>query len=90
MSNINEYAKKLSPALYLKLKEAVETGRWLDGKELDDNQKADTLQLIMAYQSLNNDKPQHFSVAKGGEIFMEKKSILQKQFSDDDIHEINL
>lgn len=90
MSNINEYVKKLSPSLYLQLKQAVETGRWLDGKALDDNQKADTLQLIMVYQSLNNDKPQHFSIAKGGEIYMEKKSVLQKQFADDDVHPLNL
>ncbi len=73
MSNINKYAKNLSPSLYLQLKQAVETGKWLDGRALDATQKADSLQLIMAYQSLNNDKPDHFSIAKGGQIFMKKK-----------------
>jgi len=90
MSNISEYAKNLSPSLFLELKQAVETGRWRDGNALNEHQKADTLQLIMAYQSIHNDKPEHFSIAKGGEIFMEKKSVLQKQFSDDDTHPINL
>jgi uncharacterized protein YeaC (DUF1315 family) len=88
--NITEYAKNISPSLYLQLKQSVETGKWSDGKPLNDNQKAESLQLIMAYQSLHNDTPEHFSIAKGGEIFMEKKSVLKKQFSEDDIHNINL
>ncbi|PKG40243.1 YeaC family protein [Psychromonas sp. Urea-02u-13] len=90
MSNITEYAKKLSPSLYSKLKQSVETGRWLDGNPLDEKQKADTLQIIMAYQSLHNDNPDHFSIAKGGEMYMEKKSVLQKRFSQDDIHKLDL
>lgn len=90
MSNITEYAKNLSPSLYKQLKQAVETGKWLDGKALDEKQKASTLQVIMAYQSLYNDKPDHFTVAKGGELHMEKKAILKKQFSNDDIHKLNL
>lgn len=90
MSTISEYAKKLSPALYLQLKEAVETGKWGDGNLLDDQQKANTLQLVMAYQSIHNDKPDHFSIAKGGEIYTEKKSVLQKKFANDDIHKLSL
>ena len=74
----------------MQLKQSVETGKWLDGKPLDDKQKADTLQLIMAYQSLHNDNPDHFSIAKGGEIYMEKKSVLKSRFLKDDIHKLNL
>lgn len=90
MSTISEYAKNLSPSLYLQLKNAVETGKWVDGKPLDDSQKAETLQLIIAYQSLYNDKPDHFSIAKGGDIYMEKKSVLRSQFSEDDVHKLDL
>ena len=90
MSNITEYAKNLSPSLYQQLKQAVETGKWLDGNPLEDKQKADTLQLIMVYQSLYNDKPDHFSIAKGGELYMEKKSVLKKQFSADNIYKLDL
>jgi uncharacterized protein YeaC (DUF1315 family) len=90
MLNITEYARKLSPTLYQQLKQAVETGKWLDGKSLDDKQKEDTLQLIMAYQSLYNDTPEHFSIAKGGDIYMEKKSILKNQFSNNDTHKLDL
>lgn len=90
VSSITEYANKLSPSLYQQLKQAVETGKWLDGNPLTEGQKADTLQLIMAYQSLFNKTPEHFSIAKGGEIHMEKKSVLKKQFSTDDIHKLDL
>jgi len=90
MSNLNKYAKNISPSLYLELKQAVETGRWRDGNALSQAQKDDTLQLVMAYQSLYNNEPEHFSIAKGGEIYMEKKSVLQKQFSDHDIHPLHL
>ena len=90
MSNITEYAKNLSPSLYLKLKQAVETGKWLDGEPLKQQQKDETLQLILIYQSLYNDKPDHFTIAKGGELHMEKKSDLKSQFSDDDTYELNL
>lgn len=90
MSNITEYAKNLSPSLYQQLKQSVETGKWLDGKPLDDQQKSDTLQLVLAYQSLYNENPDHFSIAKGGEIYMEKKSVLKSRFSDDDVHKLDL
>lgn len=90
MSNITEYAKKLSPSLYLQLKQAVETGKWLDGKALNEQQKEDTLKLIMTYQSLYNNKPDHFTIAQGGELYMKKKSDLRKQFSDKDIHKLDL
>lgn len=90
MSNILEYAKNLSPSLYQQLKKAVETGKWLDGNPLKEKQKTDTLQLIMAYQSLYNENPDHFSIAKGGELYMEKKSVLKRQFSEDNIHKLDL
>ncbi len=93
MSNITEYAKKLTPSVYLRLKQSVETGKWEDGQGLSEEQREHTLQLVLAYQSLHNDSPEHFTVAKGGEIYMEKKSVLKSQFSepyDDDLHQINL
>lgn len=93
MSNVTELAKNISPAIYQSLVIRVETGRWEDGKKLTDKQKSESLQLVLAYQSLFNDTPDHFTIAKGGEIHMQKKSDLKKQFSSDidgDVHPINL
>ncbi|WP_299664825.1 DUF1315 family protein [uncultured Psychromonas sp.] len=94
MSNINEYAKNISSELYEKLKTAVETGKWLDGAPLTDEQKAHSLQLVMAYQKEFNVEPDHFTIAQNGEIYMESKKVLKNQFSKtaetDEVHLINL
>lgn len=81
MSNITDYAKNISPSLYDKLKTAVETGKWLDGASLTEEQKAHSLQLVMAYQKEFNVAPDHFTIAQNGEIHMEPKKTLKKQFS---------
>ncbi|WP_019613526.1 YeaC family protein [Psychromonas ossibalaenae] len=93
MSNLTEYAKNISPSLYEQLKQAVETGKWLDGNELTESQKEHSLQLVLAYQSEFNVQPDHFTIAKGGDIHMESKKVLKKQFAqqtDSDTHRIDL
>ena len=94
MSNINDYAKNISPSLYESLKTAVETGKWLDGATLTEEQKAHSLQLVMAYQKEFNIEPDHFTIAQNGEIHMESKKVLKSQFADknnsDDIHLLKL
>ncbi|WP_028867113.1 YeaC family protein [Psychromonas arctica] len=94
MSNINEYAKNISSELYEKLKTAVETGKWLDGAPLNEEQKAHSLQLVMAYQKEFNVEPDHFTIAQNGEIYMESKKVLKNQFAKatetDEVHLINL
>ncbi|WP_298941235.1 DUF1315 family protein [uncultured Psychromonas sp.] len=94
MANINEYAKNITPALYQKLATAVETGKWLDGAPLSEEQKAHSLQLVMAYQKEFNIEPDHFTIAQNGEIYMESKKILKQQFANpddnDELHLINL
>jgi len=91
VANINEYAKNITPALYQKLATAVETGKWLDGAPLSEEQKAHSLQLVMAYQKEFNIAPDHFTIAQNGEIYMESKTILKQQFAEsDDNSEIHL
>ncbi|TEW45343.1 YeaC family protein [Psychromonas algicola] len=94
MSNINDYAKNISPSLYEKLKTAVETGKWLDGEPLTEEQKAHSLQLVMAYQKEFNIDPDHFTIAQNGEIHMVPKKVLKNQFAEkddsDDIHILKL
>ena len=91
MSNINDYAKNISLSLYEKLKAAVETGKWLDGVPLTEEQKAHSLQLVMAYQKEFNVDPDHFTIAQNGEIYMESKKILKNQFAEiSDLDKISL
>lgn len=90
MSNLTEYAKNISPSLYKQLKQVIETGKWLDGNKLSEQQKAHSMQLVMAYQSLFNEQPDHFSIAKGGEIHMQNKKELKTKFSQPSISDIHL
>jgi len=94
VANINEYAKNITPELYEKLVTAVETGKWLDGAALTEEQKAHSLQLVMAYQKEFNITPDHFTIAQNGEIYMESKKVLKQRFADsddnDEVHLINL
>ena len=94
MSKINEYAKNITPSLYEKLKTAVETGKWIDGAPLTETQKADSLQLVMAYQNEYNDQPDHFTISQRGDIYMEDKKVLKKRFADEastsDVHLLKL
>lgn len=94
MSKINEYVKNITPSLYEQLKNAVETGKWLDGKPLTEQQKEHTLQLVIAYQNEFNEQPEHFSINKSGEIHMLAKQQLRSQFvepeQEDDVHRIDL
>lgn len=94
VSNINDYAKNITPELYDKLKTSVETGKWLDGAPLTEEQKAHSLQLVMAYQKEFNVDPEHFTISQKGDIHMVPKKTLREQFSQEkestDIHKINL
>ncbi len=71
----------LTPEVYERLSYGVETGRWPDGTPLNQAQKEQAIQLVMLYQSRNNDEAQHMTVKKGGEICMKSKQELKRTFS---------
>lgn len=81
--SINELVKNLTPDVYENLKAAVELGKWPDGTPLSDEQKENTLQLVMAYQSKVLKSTEHFTVGADGQIVNRKKSDLQNQFKDE-------
>lgn len=72
----------MAPETYEKLADAVATGRWADGTLLTDEQKAQTLQLVMAYQSKILKSEDIFTVGPDGQIVHKSKAELKKQFSD--------
>lgn len=71
----------MSQDMYLRLKCAAETGKWPEGTSVDENQRAMSLQLIMAYQArhLNND--QMLTIGANGEIIEKNKRQLKAEFS---------
>ncbi|SON50069.1 YeaC family protein [Vibrio tapetis] len=85
--NVEQLIASMTPEIYERLSYAVETGKWPDGTPLAQEQRASCMQAVMLYQSKHNHKPEHMSVAAGGEIEFKSKSELKRQFVDgaDDI-----
>lgn len=69
----------MDEGLYLRLKEAVETGRWPDGQPLTSQQKEDSFTLVMLYQAKHMDQTEPFSIAKGGKVIQKTKAQLQRE-----------
>ncbi|MGL6163620.1 MAG: YeaC family protein [Aeromonas veronii] len=76
--------RQMPQEVYERLKTAVELGKWPDGKPLTDEQKATSLQAVMAWQAMHIDNPEHMNIGRGGEIVMKSKSELKRQYRDEE------
>jgi len=52
---LNNILDKITPEVYQSLKQAVEIGKWPDGRSLTNEQKEYCLQAIIAYDNLNQE-----------------------------------
>ncbi|EKB29812.1 YeaC family protein [Aeromonas dhakensis] len=83
--------RQMPKEVYERLKTAVELGKWSDGKPLTDEQKATSLQAVMAWQAMHLDNPEHMNIGRDGEIVMKSKSELKRQYRDEEeIVRVNL
>ena len=82
--DIQQLLSGLTPEIYQNLKRAVELGKWPDGKPLSDEQKATSLQAVMAWQAMHLDNPEHMNIGRDGEIVMKSKSELKRQYRDEE------
>lgn len=78
----DELINSMSRDTYDRLVTAVETGRWPDGNRLSDEQRENSLQLIMAFQARFIPSDQHMSIGADGEMLMKSKRELKQQFSE--------
>ncbi|MDO2947447.1 YeaC family protein [Aeromonas simiae] len=69
--------------VYERLRTAVELGKWPDGRALTEEQKATSLQAVMAWQAQHLTDPEHMNIGADGNIVMKSKSELKRQFRDD-------
>ena len=76
--------RQMPEEVYERLKTAVELGKWPDGKPLTDEQKATSLQAVMAWQAMHLDEPEHMNIGRDGEIVMKSKSELKRQYRDEE------
>lgn len=75
--------RQMPKEVYERLKTAVELGKWPDGKPLTDEQKATSLQAVMAWQAMHLENPEHMNIGRDGEIVMKSKSELKRQYRDE-------
>ncbi|BBL30484.1 YeaC family protein [Pantoea ananatis] len=81
----------LTPEIYERLVVAVETGKWPDGVALTQQQRDNSLQLLMMWQARHNDAPQHMTIGKDGEMVTKSKRQLKEEFGiEPDVTRINL
>ncbi len=73
----------MTPEVYNNLKTAVELGKWPNGDLLNEEQKENSLQLVMAYQSLVLKSEEHFTIGEKGELINKPKRELKAQFAAD-------
>jgi uncharacterized protein YeaC (DUF1315 family) len=69
----------ISEPIYLKLSQAVETGKWLDGSPLSEQQLETSMQAVMYYQAKVLKSDQHMTVGANGEIVHRSRESLQQE-----------
>tara|TARA_B100000745_G_scaffold105667_1_gene67571 strand:+ start:246 stop:524 length:279 start_codon:yes stop_codon:yes gene_type:complete len=80
--SIRQMVASMEHSTYLQLKQAVELGKWPDGTQLSESQRAHSLQLVLAYDnqhaSQNDDEP--FRIKADGSLTQpSKKSSSQER-----------
>ncbi len=78
--DVKDLIAAMTPEIYQRLVQAVELGKWPDGVALTTEQKENSLQAVMLWQSMNNVDPQHMSIGTDGQIVMKSKQELKQQF----------
>ncbi len=73
----------MSPDTYQSLLDRVATGRWADGVALSDAEKAQTQQLVMAYQAYVLKSTEPYTIGANGQMVVKSKAEMKKQFSQD-------
>ncbi|MFP9131424.1 YeaC family protein [Shewanella algae] len=87
MTDINKVIEEMPVEVYERLRSAAEIGKWEDGTVLTEEQRENTLQLVMLYQARRLDQTEHFTIGVGGQINELSKAQLKKQFRGESIAE---
>ena len=74
----------ITPDIYQRLRQAVETGKWPDGSLLTQQQRDSSMQAVMMYQATHNVEADHMTIDTHGEMVFKSKRELQQQFKSED------
>lgn len=85
--NVDALVQAMTPDVFERLRQAVETGKWPDGTVLTAEQRDSCMQAVMLYQAKVANSTDHMTVNAEGEIVHKtKRDFLQamKQDADED------
>ncbi|GGF55913.1 YeaC family protein [Alteromonas lipolytica] len=85
--NVEQLLAAMTPDVYERLRQAVETGKWPDGKVLSDEQKENCLQAVLLYQAKIAQTNEHMTVGETGEIIHKSKSELRRELRESQSNE---
>ncbi|MBY6063066.1 DUF1315 domain-containing protein [Pseudidiomarina sediminum] len=74
----------ITPETFARLVTAVEIGRWPDGVALSEEQRANTIQLVMAYQAKYCPSDEPFRIGADGLLVTRSKSAMRADLARDE------
>ncbi|MCF7499492.1 MULTISPECIES: DUF1315 family protein [unclassified Pseudoalteromonas] len=81
--NIDHIVKNITPDVFERLQYGASTGKWPDGTPLTEEQKQQTVQLVMLYQAKVSQTNEQFTIGENGEMVQKSKAQLQKEFASE-------
>ena len=75
--NIDALLAAMTPDVYARLRQAVETGKWPDGTVLSEEQRDSCMQAVLLYQSKIEKSSEHMTINAQGEIVQKNKREFQ-------------
>ncbi|WP_105255614.1 YeaC family protein [Pseudoalteromonas sp. T1lg75] len=78
--NIDQLVLSITPEVYERLQYGAATGKWPDGSPLSEQQKEQTVQLVMLYQAKVLKSDEQFTVGADGQLVQKSKKELKQQF----------
>jgi uncharacterized protein YeaC (DUF1315 family) len=85
--NVESLVTAMTPDIYARLRQAVETGKWPDGSPLTEEQKENSLQAVMLYQARVEKSEEHMTVNEQGEIVHKSKSEFRQDLREQQTNE---
>ncbi len=79
--NIDVMVNAMTPEVYDRLRQAVETGKWPDGTPLSEEQKESSMQAVMLYQAKIARSTEHMTVNEAGEIVHKSKQDFKRDIN---------
>ena len=80
---VEQLLSAMTDDIYKKFNQAIETGKWLDGNPLSEEQKETIMQALLLYQAKVEQSEQHMTIGKNGEIVQKSRQELLQELKQE-------